>query len=267
MSKPLFDPMKHPEWIPPQTAEWYYRLSMETGEYKYPWKSLFDLRAEDLFGDKIASCLNKDSIVLDVGCGHGDFTKRFADKAKEVIGIDSIDGYIASAKKESHDSLRFLVVDAHQPLPFPNASFDVVYTKKGPWLFHNGMNEGHRILKSGGSALGLYHCGTDGGFRSLFPGLYSSLPDTHLDDMKVKYEQQLYESGLTDGELKIIEEVEYLLRPEDVLIKKCFGQKESLKKVVWQKCLHRVEEVFARHAVSKGLRVVNYHVLLSGTAK
>lgn len=268
MTEPLFDPMKHPDWISPQTAEWYSRLSLETGEYKYPWMSHFDkLRAEDRFGETIASCLNKDASVLDVGCGHGDFTTRFADKAKEVVGIDSMDGYIASAKRQAPDSLTFLVVDAHQPLPFTNASFDVVYTKKGPWLFHNGMVEGHRIIKSGGIVLGLYHCGTDGGFRSLFPGLYSPLPDTHLKDIKVKYEQQLYESGLLDCELKMIEEVEYLVRPEDVLIKKCFGQKESLKKVVWQKCLHQVEEIFARHAVSKGLRVVNYHVLLSGKAK
>ncbi|MHA7966776.1 class I SAM-dependent methyltransferase [Paenibacillus sp. CAU 1782] len=169
----LFDPMKHPEWIQPQTAEWYERLSIETGEYKYPWKSVFDEpSAENIFGDKIMSRINMETRVLDVGCGHGHFTRRFVDQAKQVIGIDSIDGYIASAKKEIHEhgSLEFLVVDAHQTLPFPNASFDIIYSKKGPWLFHHGMGEGHRIIKPGGIVFGLYHCGTDGGFRSMLPG-------------------------------------------------------------------------------------------------
>jgi hypothetical protein len=46
--------MKHPEWIPPQTVQWYANLVLETVEYKYPWNSEFDEpRAEDIFADKI----------------------------------------------------------------------------------------------------------------------------------------------------------------------------------------------------------------------
>lgn len=71
--------------------------------------------------------------MLDVGCGHGDFTSLFAHKAKEVVGIDVIEGYIASANnKKTGESVKFLVVDADKQLPFPDSFFDVVYTKKGP---------------------------------------------------------------------------------------------------------------------------------------
>ncbi|WNS46709.1 methyltransferase domain-containing protein [Paenibacillus sp. MMS20-IR301] len=263
----LFDPMKHPDWVTPQTPEWHANLALESGGYKYPWKSVFDEPcAEVIFTEKISSVLHENAKVLDVGCGHGEFTKTFAHTAKEVMGIDADEGYIALANEGASASVKFLVVDANKPLPFSNDSFDVIYTKKGPWLFHKGMTEGHRILKPGGIALGLYHCGTDGGLRSLFPGLYSPLPDSYLGDLTAKYERQMSDSNLERIELQIFDEVEYLSTPEDVLIKKCFGQKESLKKTVWQECLEDVEEIFNQHATSRGLRVVNYHALMIGRA-
>ncbi|WP_165822491.1 class I SAM-dependent methyltransferase [Paenibacillus montanisoli] len=267
MTKLLFDPMKHPDWIPPQSAEWHANLSIEGGGYKYPWNSVFDEpRAEKIFSDKIISFLHENVRILDVGCGHGEFTKTFVGKAKEVIGIDVIEGYISSANVGASETIKFLIVDADKQLPFTDDSFDIIYSKKGPWLFHTGNEEGHRILKPGGTALGLYHCGSDGGLRSLFPGLYHPLPDSYLGDIKAKYERQLSESNLEKIELQIFEEVEYLASPEDVLIKKCFGQKESLKNIVWQECLAEVGEIFYKHASPKGLRVVNYHALMVGRA-
>lgn len=269
VSKLFFDPMKHPEWIQPQTVEWYANLAIETGGYQYPWKSEFDEPgAEIIFADKIATYINEDTRMLDVGCGHGEFTSTFAHKAKEVVGIDVIEGYIASAnKKKTGESVKFFVVDADKQLPFPDSFFDVVYTKKGPWLFHEGSQEGRRVIKSGGIVLALYHCGTDGGLRNLFPGLYTPFPENYLDEVKVKFERQLSESGLEEAELVIFEEVEYLSRPEDVLHKKCFGQSEALKKMVWRECLNDVEEIFRQNATPRGLKVVNYHALMVGRAK
>lgn len=268
MPKLLFDPMKHPDWLPPQTAEWHANMALEGNGYKYPWKSVFEEpRAKIIFAEKISAFLHEHSRVLDVGCGHGDFTKSFAPKAKEIVGIDVVEGYIALANKGASNSIHFQVVDADMKLPFSDDYFDVIYTKKGPWLFHTGIAEGHRIIKSGGTALGLYHCGTDGGLRSLFPGLYSPLPIGYLDDIKANFSRQLFESNLELIELKIFEEVEFLLSPEDVLTKKCFGQKESLKKIVWQQCLKDVEEIFFQHATPRGLRVVNYYALMIGRAR
>ncbi|MBD3918413.1 class I SAM-dependent methyltransferase [Paenibacillus sp. PR3] len=267
MQKPLFDPMQHPYWIPPQTAEWHANVALESGVYKYPWKSVFDEpRAETIFADKISAFLNEDTRVLDVGCGHGEFTMTFADKTQEVIGIDVVPAYISTANGNASQSTRFLVVDADGKMPFLDDTFDVIYTKKGPWLFHRGLDEGHRILKPGGIVLGLYHCGTDGGLRRLFPGLYTPLPDNYLADIQSRYDRQLSESNLKRIDLQIFEEVEFLSSPEDVLIKKCFGQKESLKKIVWDECLREVEDIFARHSTPKGLRVVNYHALMIGQA-
>ncbi|QHT59081.1 class I SAM-dependent methyltransferase [Paenibacillus lycopersici] len=263
MTARLFDPMQHPDWITPQSAEWHANVALESGEYNYPWQSEFDEpRAELVFADRISAFLDENAQVLDVGCGHGAFTKRFAGKAGEVVGIDVNERYIATANEEKVAGASFLAADAAGPLPFRDNAFDVVYTKKGPWLFNNRTAEGHRILKPGGTVLALYHCGTDGGLRRLFPGLYQSLPDRHLDTMRVQFERQLCDSGLAKVELQLFDEVEYLSRPEDVLIKKCFGQKESLKAIVRQECLKQVEAIFRRNRTPRGLKVVNYHALL-----
>lgn len=94
--------MKHPYWISPQSAQWHANLALLTGEYNYPWKSEFDEpRAEIIFMDKIMAYLNENARILDVGCGHGEFTSKFADKVKEIVGIDVIEGYITSANELS----------------------------------------------------------------------------------------------------------------------------------------------------------------------
>jgi SAM-dependent methyltransferase len=171
--KRLFDPMLHPEWVPPHSEKWYAQLGAE-GEYKYPWKSQFDEpTAVMVFAQRLSSYIEEDSRVLDVGCGHGEFTYQWASEVKEVVGIDVIEGFILTANRNKpSDTIRFLSVNTDEKLPFSDDYFDVVYTKKGPWLYQ----EANGITKRGGIVMGLYHGGTDGGLRELFPDLYHPMP-------------------------------------------------------------------------------------------
>src|SRR5690606_931072 len=182
-----------PDWIQPQTAPWYANLALEAGGYNYPWRSKFvDPTAEMILTARILSYLNRDSRILDVGCGHGEFTYQFADRCRAIVGIDIVEGFVTTANARKHeDSVQFFVVDAEQGLPFEDRYFDVVYTKKGPWLYHEGTTEGHRITKLGGIVLGLYHGGTDGGLRRLFPGLYSPFKPDHIHNLRLECEAQL----------------------------------------------------------------------------
>ncbi|OZB96139.1 class I SAM-dependent methyltransferase [Paenibacillus sp. XY044] len=256
------DPSKHPDWITPHSPEWYSKLNSSVGAYRYPWNSTFEMpNAEMMFAEHLSSRITPDSRVLDVGCGHGDFTSIWGYKAKEVIGIDNRENFIKRAEiNNNHESTKYLVVNADDELPFPDHYFDIVYTKKGPWLY----KEASRILKQSGIILGLYHGGTDGGLRDLFPGLFSPLPydPYNLDAVEERY--KLYQSvGLSQVRIRLLEEVEYLSAPEDVLIKKCFGQSEELKDFVWSQCLKGVKEIFYKHATEKGIRVINYHHLIT----
>lgn len=68
--------------------------------------------------------------ILDIGCADGVFSKHILDKsgAKEIIGIDALEGSIAWANKhwKAEPRMKFLVADAHK-LPFEDSSFDAVF--------------------------------------------------------------------------------------------------------------------------------------------
>lgn len=149
---------------------------------------------------------------------------------------------------------------ANGQLPFSDNYFDIVYTKKGPWLY----TEGNRIAKPNAIVMGLYHGGTDGGLGELFADLYDPLSNNPYDIDCIMNLWKFNESvGLTDFHIEVIEEIEYLSTPEDVLIKRCFGQNNKIKELVWKECLKNVEEVFYNNTNSKGLKVINYYHLVT----
>lgn len=91
--------------------------------------------------------------LLDVGCGRGDFTKGFKDLGLEVAGID----------REKGDSEMLYGIDMrlnddleHNPFPFEDGSFDIVFSKsvvEHIWNPSNFMKETYRVLKPGGRVI------------------------------------------------------------------------------------------------------------------
>ena len=256
---------QHPQWKKPQSKEFYLQLVKDSGVYEYPWKSQFQGKtAEMIFAEKLSEHIKEDYHVLDVGCGHGKFTNQFGTAAKEVIGIDITEGFINTAKKTNlSDNVKYLVVDASSQLPFSDNYFDLIYTKKGPWLH----KEASRIAKTDAMVMGLYPGRTDGGLRELFPDLYDPLPHDPFD---IDYIMNLWgfkdSVGLKDFQIQVIEETEYLKTPEDILIKRCFGQNEIIKELVWHECLEDVENIFHKNSTANGLKVVNYYYLVTSKA-
>jgi ubiquinone/menaquinone biosynthesis C-methylase UbiE len=78
---------------------------------------------------------NKHPRILDIGCGPGEWALMLAQTYPdcEVVGIDRSTIMIAYATSRAQalhvPHLRYLVTDASQPLPFPDASFDVVHIR------------------------------------------------------------------------------------------------------------------------------------------
>lgn len=107
--------------------------------------------------------------VLDVGCGIGRFTFRFAKLCKEVYGIDSSKEAILICKRNSEDSrisnAKFQVMDVRK-LTFNSETFDWVFSITCLQHITNKMDltasveQILRVAKTGGKIV-LIECTTD----------------------------------------------------------------------------------------------------------
>ena len=92
--------------------------------------------------------------VLDVGCGPGEFTLQLAKKARFVVGIDVSHVALELAKrnlaKAGVKNVLFRYGDIRR-LPFPNETFDVVYSRRGPAsVDKHTLSEVLRVLRPEG---------------------------------------------------------------------------------------------------------------------
>lgn len=105
---------------------------MKVSEGYNQWASSYDSvenKTRDL--DKTATCqLLADipfSKVLELGCGTGKNTEWLAKKAEQVIAVDFSEEMISRAKgKIKSSNVEFMQADVTLPLPFEDASFDLV---------------------------------------------------------------------------------------------------------------------------------------------
>lgn len=72
----LTDPTTISGWLQPHSIEWYKQLSDIQDKYIYTWKStLTEPNGESIFNEEVTQMIANKK-VLDVGCGHGEFTKK-----------------------------------------------------------------------------------------------------------------------------------------------------------------------------------------------
>ena len=93
--------------------------------------------------------------VLDIGCGPGEFTLRVGRNAKSVTGIDTSEVALELARRHLARSRLKNIIFGYgnaRKLPFPDHSFDLVYSRRGPASDskHN-LTEVLRVLTRGGT--------------------------------------------------------------------------------------------------------------------
>jgi ubiquinone/menaquinone biosynthesis C-methylase UbiE len=101
--------------------------------------------------------------VLEVGCGDGRLTLRYADLAKRVVAIDPEAGEIDKAKRSVPENLLSKLefrVGGGEELPFPDGSYDVVFFTHSlccisPSYIIRALEEAWRVLKPEGILVNL----------------------------------------------------------------------------------------------------------------
>lgn len=116
--------------------DWYERVAARDGGYVRTWASTREGRSgEDAFEELLRSLLAPHLRVLDAGCGSGDFTLRVAPRVRHVIGFDYANGMIRAAQANlvrSGARNAAFVHASSRDLPFEPASFDLIYSRRGP---------------------------------------------------------------------------------------------------------------------------------------
>jgi SAM-dependent methyltransferase len=98
------DPAKYDAWYRTPRGAWIGEI-----EYRLLWRALSPSPGESL---------------IDVGCGTGYFTRRFANDGVAVTGVDVDQAALDFAQAHGVKAERYLHGDARK-LPFPDRSFDV----------------------------------------------------------------------------------------------------------------------------------------------
>jgi len=97
--------------------------------------------------------IQKNSKLLDLGCGRGEFTKGFLDQGMDCYGVDQSD----QAKKFC-PAAKIKVANLEERLPFEDNCFDVIYSKSVLEHFYYPeklLSEAYRVLKPNGLIISL----------------------------------------------------------------------------------------------------------------
>ncbi|MEH7011303.1 methyltransferase domain-containing protein [Neobacillus niacini] len=246
----LLDPTTLSEWLPPHSLQWYEQLGKHEGKYQYSWNSTYtNPNGESIFDEEVARVI-KNKKVLDVGCGHGDFTIQCAKYAKEIVGLDVTENFIKVGTEHNRPNVSFVVGNSKNGLPFGAEEFDCAYDRKGPTSVYPHLK---RVVKKGGEILGL-HPGDELGkeLPILFPNLFKATQGTpNLDNIQQRFEM----SHFAQTDVEVVNSIEYLHNPEDVIKYRCFGQHPLIYETLLKENLLEITRIFEQHAVSEGLPV------------
>ncbi len=244
----LLNPTTLANWLRPHSLEWYKQLSNLQGKYTYSWNStLSEPNGESIFDKEVIQNI-VDKKVLDVGCGHGEFTLKCSSFAKEIVGFDVTDNFVKIGKENKKENVSFVVGNTKNGLPFEPDEFDFAYNRKGPTSAYPSLK---KVVKKGGKLIGL-HPGDELGreLPLLFPNLFETLHGTPILDTIY---HRLEISNFSHIDVKVVNSIEFLHSPIDVIKLRCFGQNHKVYETLKVKNLSEISKIFERNTKKEGL--------------
>jgi len=130
-------------------------------KWNYEQKRTFRYSLQDYMHQAIGFGDWKDKKVLEFGCGSGIDALEFAQNGAEVTAVDITENAIALTEALSREAgIPIEVVQISDVLPFPDDSFDLVYSFGV--LHHipnvnDTLTEIHRVLKPNGSIIAMMY--------------------------------------------------------------------------------------------------------------
>ena len=252
--------------MPPKAHSrgWYDRLAEMQQGYYYPWRStIADGNGEEAYAKLVREHLSADKDVLDVGCGHGEFTLTHGPLCRSILGYDRVLPYIESAnrarRKAGVENVSFVCADSSADtsgsvtIPAPADSFDVLISRRGPL---NYIEDARRVAHTGAVVIQLNPMETHA------PAWQAALPRElpiaesgaagPAGSMRESVERRLSAVGLRLHSCWTFDVPEHLQDPEQLYIMLTWGR--ALDEVPpLAEVRETLGRVFSDHAESEGL--------------
>lgn len=118
-------------------------------EDKYWKKHINNKLEEDMWLENYKDYFPSHGICLDLGCGRGEYSKKFIEYGYKVISTDISNLALEEVKKFNSNIKK---LDMREKLPFEDAKFDIVFANLSIHYFNdketkNLLNEIYRVLK------------------------------------------------------------------------------------------------------------------------
>jgi len=248
--------------IKPHSHPWYHRLSQLQTGYYYPWKSsLAEGNGEDAYHELLEKHLAKDKDVLDVGCGHGEFTLSLADRCRSILAYDRIPAYIDLAREQAENSgiknVTFLCHDSKSgelpSIPAEDDAFDLLISCRGPlhWI-----PDARRVARPGARLIQLNP------METLPPPWVDLLPEVLQTQAQIDYrfrmreniEYQLDLGGLQLHSCWTFDVPEYFDDPEQLYLRLAWGY--TMEEVPSFRDVRDIfEQIYAQYADALGVQM------------
>ncbi len=252
--------------MPPRTHSrgWYDRLAEMQQGYYYPWRStIADGNGEEAYAKLVRELLSSDKDVLDVGCGHGEFTLTLAPLCRSVFAYDRVLLYVESAnrakRKAGIGNVVFVCADPSADtsgsvtIPAPADSFDVLISRRGPL---NYIEDARRVARTGAAIIQLNP------METCAPAWEAALPRElpiaesgvagPTGSMRESVERRLSAVGLRLHSCWTFDVPEYLRDPDQLYVMLTWGRApEEVPPLA--EVRETLERVFSDYAESAGL--------------
>ena len=220
---------------------------------------------EDAFIALVDQYLRPDGDVLDLGCGHGEFTLTLAARCRTIVGIEREAGYLKLAKElaaeQNVTNAQFFQVNlagvgdedrVFAGIPLADDSIDLFVNRRGP-LLQRYLDEAIRVARPGAVMVGLHPTGTPA------PSWCDELPEPYrkvfmafsFDEVAGWVLDPLHTAGISDDSLWWIDVPEFLRTPYELYVR--LGGQAVADGLAYQAVEPQFTQLFQQYRTTDGV--------------
>ena len=235
--------------------------------FSHRWQSSVAAgNGEDAFIALVEQHLHPDYDLLDLGCGHGEFTLTLATRCRTIVGIERESNYLELAEElaveQNITNAQFFQVNlagtndgdrVFAGIPLAEDSIDLFINRRGP-ILQRYLTEAIRVARSNAVIVGLHPTG-----NTPSPIWCDELPETYrkvfmalsFDEVTGWVIDPLRTTGISDYSLWWIDVPEFLRTPYELYVR--LGGSQTSDAPEYQNIEPQLTKIVKQYSTSQGI--------------